>query len=188
MLDQARLKLRYNTLRHAIGDKRLIFATPKDNNRPQFVCLLYATCALGALYEDGHDDSSAWASWYFAEAQSMLGRLLGASNLDLAQAAILLGAYAQHAMKPNLAYNLNGIAARLAYSIGLNVESLHRSSGFDQEEAKRTWAIIYIQEIELSLDAGRPSSIHAADMDMSYPSTKLSPTKSPQAEIVSIIA
>lgn len=73
-----------------------------------------------------------------------------------------------------VAYNLNGIAARLAYSIGLNVESLHRSLGFDREEARRTWAIIYIQEIELSLDAGRPISIRSADMNMNYPTVQAS--------------
>ena len=72
-----------------------------------------------------------------------------------------------------MAYNLNGIATRLAYSIGLNVESLHRSLGFDKEEAKRTWAIIYIQEIELSLDAGRPMSVRSSDMEMNYPTVQV---------------
>jgi hypothetical protein len=65
------------------------------------MCLLYAVLALGALYENDQADSSAWASWYFAEAQSMLGRLLDANNLALIQAATFLGAYAQHAIKPN---------------------------------------------------------------------------------------
>jgi hypothetical protein len=46
--------------------------------------------ALGALYEDEHEDSSSWASWYFAEAQEMLGRLLMASNIQLVQASTLL--------------------------------------------------------------------------------------------------
>ena len=72
-----------------------------------------------------------------------------------------------------MAYNLNGIATRLAYSIGLNVESLHRSLGFDKEEVKRTWAIIYIQEIELSLDAGRPMSVRSSDMEMNNPTAQV---------------
>lgn len=101
ILDQARFNAKYSSLRKLFGDKRLIFATHDDSSRPQFVCLLYAVLALGALYEDDKEDSSIWASWYFAEAQSMLGRLLDASNLELTQAATFLGAYAQHAIKPN---------------------------------------------------------------------------------------
>ncbi|KAF9699532.1 hypothetical protein EKO04_002477 [Ascochyta lentis] len=187
VLDQTRFRSRYSSLRKLIGDKRLVCATDDDASRPQFVCLLYAVLALGALYEDDEDDSPMWASWYFGEAQSMLGRLLDASNLELTQAATFLGAYAQHAIKPNLAYNLNGIAARLAYSIGLNVESLHRSLGFDKEEARRTWAIIYIQEVELSLDAGRPMSIRSADMDMNYPTLPASNEPSTDAAQVVFI-
>ncbi|UPX11465.1 uncharacterized protein EKO05_0002071 [Ascochyta rabiei] len=156
-------------------------------SRPQFVCLMYAVLALGALYEDGEDDSPAWASWYFGEAQSMLGRLLDASNLELTQAATFLGAYAQHAIKPNLAYNLNGIAARLGYSIGLNVESLHRSLGFDKEEARRTWAIIYIQEVELSLDSGRPMSIRSADMNMNYPTMQLPVSNESSTNVAQVV-
>jgi hypothetical protein len=72
-----------------------------------------------------------------------------------------------------VAYNLNGIAARLAYSLGLNVESLHQALGFDKQEARRTWAIIYIQEIELSLDAGRPMSIRSSDMNMNHPTVEV---------------
>lgn len=101
MLDQTRFRSIYSSLRKFLGDKRLIFATNDDSRRPQFICLLYAVLALGALYEDDEDDSPVWASWYFGEAQSMLGRLLGASNLELTQAATFLGAYAQHAIKPN---------------------------------------------------------------------------------------
>lgn len=187
MLDKSRFKQKYNSLRKDFGDKRLVFATTEDPNRPQFVCLLYAILALGALYEDDQDDSSMWASWYFAEAQNMLGRLLDASNLELTQAATFLGAYAQHAIKPNLAYNLNGIAARLAYSIGLTVESMHGSLGFDKEEAKRTWAIIYIQEVELSLDAGRPMSIRSSDMNMNYPTVQLPATDQSRTDAAQVV-
>ncbi|KAH6643575.1 fungal-specific transcription factor domain-containing protein [Boeremia exigua] len=187
ILDQAHLKARYNALRRLFGDKQLTFATSGEPNRPQFVCLLYSILALGALYEDDQDDSCVWASWYFAEAQSMLGRLLDASNLDLAQAATFLGAYAQHAIKPNLAYNLNGIAARLGYSIGLNVESLHRTLGFDREEAKRTWAMIYIQEVELSLDAGRPMSVRSSDMEMNYPTVQLPATHESRTDLAQVV-
>lgn len=122
MLDPVTFRARYSSLRHLFGDRRLLLATLDDPRRPQFVCLLYAVLALGALYEDEREDSSPWASWYFAEAQDMLGRLLNSSDLQLVQAATLLvcttcaydhtmfhilttfirqGAYSQHAIKPN---------------------------------------------------------------------------------------
>ncbi|KAM6529342.1 hypothetical protein FALCPG4_007481 [Fusarium falciforme] len=173
ILDIGAFRTRYGSLRHLFGDRRLFLATLDDPRRPQFVCLLYAVLALGALYEDEREDSSSWASWYFAEAQEMLGRLLNSSNIQLVQAATLLGAYAQHTIKPNLAYILNGVATRLAFSTGLNVESLHSSLGVDAEEARRTWWVIYIQEVELSLDAGRPMSLRTSEMNMDYPTVQL---------------
>ncbi|EEU33435.1 uncharacterized protein NECHADRAFT_102313 [Fusarium vanettenii 77-13-4] len=181
ILDIGAFKTRYGSLRHLFGDRRLFIATLDDTRRPQFVCLLYAVLALGALYEDEREDSSSWASWYFAEAQQMLGRLLDSSNIQLVQAATFLGAYAQHTIKPNLAYILNGLATRLAFSTGLNVESLHSSLGVDAEEAKRTWWVIYIQEVELSLDAGRPMSLRTSEMNMDYPTVQSAESAEPSS-------
>ncbi|KAM6505383.1 hypothetical protein FSOLCH5_014603 [Fusarium solani] len=90
ILDPRAFRTRYESLRQLFGDRRLFLATLDDPRRPQFVCLLYAVLALGALYENERDDSSSWASWYFAEAQEMLGRLLNSSNIQLVQAATLL--------------------------------------------------------------------------------------------------
>ncbi|EGU72926.1 hypothetical protein FOXB_16564 [Fusarium oxysporum f. sp. conglutinans Fo5176] len=174
ILSPVAFETRYKALRQLFGDRRLSLATLDDPTRPQFVCLMYAVLALGALYEDEQEDSSSWASWYFAEAQDMLGRLLNASNLELVQASTLLGAYAQHAIKPNLAYILNGLATRLAFSNGLNIESLHSSLGIDNQEAKRTWWIIYIQEVELSLDSGRPMCLGSLEMNINYPKSQVS--------------
>lgn len=64
---------------------------------------------------------------------------------------------------------LNGIAIRLAFSIGLNTESMYNPGRFQLEQARRTWWLIYIQEVELSLDSGRPTSIRTSDMDVGYP-------------------
>jgi Fungal specific transcription factor domain len=68
-----------------------------------------------------------------------------------------------------VAYNLVGISTRLAFSIGLNTNSAKRSYTHDDEEARRTWWLIYVQEVELSLDSGRPMSIRSCDIDVDYP-------------------
>ncbi|KAI6749358.1 hypothetical protein HG530_015197 [Fusarium avenaceum] len=175
ILNPTAFKAQYVSLRQLLGDGRLSIPTQEDPTRPQFVCLMYAVLALGALYEDEQEDSSSWAQWYFSRAQGMLGRLLNASNLSLVQASLFLGAYAQHAIRPNLAYILNGVAARLAFSNGLNIESLHSSLPVDTQEAKRTWWLIYIQEVELCLDSGRPMCFGSSDMNIHYPTMHLLP-------------
>ncbi|OAL17879.1 hypothetical protein AYO22_11223 [Fonsecaea multimorphosa] len=180
VLDVSRFRAKYGELRRLFDGTQAFTLGRGDQDGNQFLCLLYAVLALGAQYEDDKEDSPLWGSWYFAEAQKLLGRLLDAVTLELVQAAMFMacipillagariltepkGAYAQHAIKPNLAYNLTGIATRLAFSIGLSIESNYRSPAFDAEEARRTWWIIYIQEVELSLDSGRPMSIHASE-------------------------
>jgi hypothetical protein len=79
-----------------------------------------------------------------------------------------------------VAYILTGIATRLAFSMGLNnVESSHREAGFDLQEARRTWWIIYIQDVELSLDSGRPMSVRSSQMNIEYPAVQVcSPIRS----------
>ena len=72
-----------------------------------------------------------------------------------------------------MAYNLAGISTRLAFSIGLNVEPTFGRSGYDTEEARRTWWLIYVQEVELSLDSGRPMSIRGCDVNTNYPLTNV---------------
>lgn len=89
LFDENSFRERLQAITSLFGDRRLFMSTREDVDRPQFVCLLYAVLALGALYENDREDSSSWASWYFAEAQDMLGRLLGAANLPLVQAALL---------------------------------------------------------------------------------------------------
>lgn len=90
ILNPTAFKAQYVSLRQLLGDGRLSIPTQEDPTRPQFVCLMYAVLALGALYEDEQEDSSSWAQWYFSRAQGMLGRLLNASNLSLVQASLFL--------------------------------------------------------------------------------------------------
>ncbi|VUC22716.1 unnamed protein product [Clonostachys rosea] len=68
-----------------------------------------------------------------------------------------------------VAYILTGTAIRLAFSIGLNIESVHSSLSCDVQEARRTYWMMYIQDFELSLDSGRPFSMSASQMRVSYP-------------------
>lgn len=57
----------------------------------------------------------------------------------------------------------------MAFSIGLNVDSNLTSHDWDAEEGRRTWWMIYIQEVELSVDSGRPMSISKSDIVVDLP-------------------
>ena len=57
----------------------------------------------------------------------------------------------------------------MAFSIGLNVDTKLTPHDWDAEEGRRTWWMIYIQEVELSLDSGRPMSISKNDIDVDFP-------------------
>lgn len=57
----------------------------------------------------------------------------------------------------------------MAFSIGLNVDSHLTPHGWDAEEGRRTWWMIYIQEVELSVDSGRPMSISKSDIVVDFP-------------------
>lgn len=70
-----------------------------------------------------------------------------------------------------VAYNLAGTATRMAFSIGLNLDPTLASHDWDAEEGRRTWWMLFIQEVELSLDSGRPMSIRKSDISVEYPSS-----------------
>ncbi|EXJ71813.1 uncharacterized protein A1O5_05623 [Cladophialophora psammophila CBS 110553] len=140
-----------------------------NGGNQQFICLVFSVLAMGAFYTDELGSSSAWAAWYFDKAQGRLVELFDAVDLHLVQAVMLMGSYAQHAIKPNLAYNLTGTAIRLAYSIGLNTNNSPDHLSFDAQEALRTWWMLFIQEVELSMDSGRPMSIRSCDVNVDYP-------------------
>lgn len=57
----------------------------------------------------------------------------------------------------------------MAFSIGLNVDPRLAAHDWDAEEGRRTWWMLYTQEVELSLDSGRPMSIRKSDVAVDFP-------------------
>ncbi len=72
-----------------------------------------------------------------------------------------------------MAYILTGTATRLAFSIGLNIESEYRFLPFDVEESRRTYWMAFIQEVELSLDSGRPMTFPTSETIVNYPTDQV---------------
>ncbi len=72
IFERESFRARYNAHKSLFGDHLFFLPSPEHPDRQQFLCLLYAVLALGALYEDEQEDSSSWASWYFSEEQPFL--------------------------------------------------------------------------------------------------------------------
>lgn len=68
-----------------------------------------------------------------------------------------------------VAYNLVGVATRMAFSIGLNNDVQKHLQQLDAENGKKTWWMLFVQEVELSVDSGRPISVRSCDAQLSYP-------------------
>lgn len=90
VMEESILQEKYLRLRDIFSSRTLLSIRPVYQGHHQELCLLYAILSLGALYCDNGEDSSGWASWYFLEAQELLGHLLDAVNLDLVHAAMFM--------------------------------------------------------------------------------------------------
>ena len=166
--------------------------------------LIYSVLALGALYEDGYNNHGFWAREWFAKGREGINNAVEECCFEICLAVYFLvrnidhgsetnsqAGYSQHVIEPNLAYNLLGLAIRLAYSTGLNRSS--PSVAYSEpawpgvgklvvaEMHKRAWwqvcphflvlndSKIYVMEVEIALDSGRPMCIRNSDMDVELP-------------------
>jgi hypothetical protein len=68
-------------------------SSPSDSETPisrQKRCLVYSVLALGSLYSNTGSDDTEWASYYFTEAQGLIGTLFSTNSLDTVQAAMMM--------------------------------------------------------------------------------------------------
>lgn len=66
---------------------------PSESQTPtsrQRQCLIYTVLAVGSIYSKAGPDDAEWASYYFAEAQSLVGTLFNVNSLYTVQAAMLM--------------------------------------------------------------------------------------------------
>lgn len=79
------------------------------------------------------------------------------ANLTMVQALALWSNYMQRQNKPNTSWNYQGIAVRMALSLGLHKEfPAWNISLLDREVRRRVWWYIYIVDSGASMTYGRP--------------------------------
>ncbi|KAL1963721.1 hypothetical protein VTN77DRAFT_7925 [Rasamsonia byssochlamydoides] len=108
---------------------------------------------------------------YLALAKSLVSRLLDEADLDSIRALSLLSLALQNESFTVGAYLYIGLAARIAYTLGL-----HREETYDEmnmvgrETALRVWWTLFQLDHEISRYRGRPCAIEAGDIHRRMPS------------------
>jgi transcriptional regulatory protein GAL4 len=130
---------------------------PDDSNWHFLFHTVLAVGAYASNVEAEHND----APLYQAARARMSTRLLESGTLENVQAFCLMGNYLQKRDRPNTAYNLIGIAIRMALGLGLHRDTSDKSirhNTLAQEQRRRVWWILYMIDSGFSITMGRPVS------------------------------
>ncbi|KAJ5578813.1 uncharacterized protein N7459_007777 [Penicillium hispanicum] len=113
-----------------------------------------------------HSDVSVW---HYHRCRRLLDDELEASMLSTVQSHIVMSVYLYNASRPSAAYNALGTAVRIAYSLGLHQDPPAVIGVTKQELRRRIWWSLYILDIRLSIELGRPAIIHLGESDCQFP-------------------
>ncbi|EPQ53165.1 hypothetical protein GLOTRDRAFT_140076 [Gloeophyllum trabeum ATCC 11539] len=160
--------------------KPTFIARLRDPARVVSSVLIYAICASTYRFSPGlvqFCGSCKRPPSYFGDrARALLFEALGEPTLEACQAAYLLGIADWGACKGKRSWMIMGIAARMAFLLGLHKEETHAvppGSPRDQiiaaEEARRTFWTLYINDRSSSSGGCRPSAILASEVSARLP-------------------
>lgn len=113
-------------------------------------------------------DPSNAGRFYFQRAQSLLKAKLESPSTTLLQCQILSVVYLRDSTLSNMAEIAAASATKTAYSLGHHLRDNESSLVDDAERElhKRLWCMVYALEGKLTMDSGRPSCIHALNIDL----------------------
>ncbi|KAG2171612.1 hypothetical protein INT43_008338 [Umbelopsis isabellina] len=139
--------------------------------------LLNAIFAVTSRFSDDERVKSASGSPYdngsvfFDRAKELLDKDLDKVNLATVQAIILMSTHQYGVKKGNRAWLYNGMAFRMAQSMGLFRDCDHWNiPATEREERKRTFWCCFIVDQVTSTHYGRPTTLNEDDCDTTYPS------------------
>lgn len=113
-----------------------------------------------------HEDSP----YYHAARSGMSVQILESGSVDTVQALLLMGNYLQKRDRPNTAYNLVGIAMRMALGLGMHREaSCISADTLSRERRRHIWWILYCLDSGFSITTGRPITANDTSIDVSVP-------------------
>ncbi|KAF0322555.1 fungal specific transcription factor domain-containing protein [Colletotrichum asianum] len=142
----------------------------RDSSNPPSLLLLYAVLLVGAhaLYEDDSEKRHLAKSTYFHRAKNLLDARFESNRDTIVQAALLLTWLTDglEDATANAWYWL-GIAVRVATGLGMHRDA--ESSTLVQHNKRmwrRVWWLLFQSDVWVSLQYGRPQSIHLEDSNV----------------------
>ncbi|KAH0431126.1 hypothetical protein CcaCcLH18_07304 [Colletotrichum camelliae] len=155
-----------------VVDKRIFMDQYRARNslNPPSLLLLYAILLVGAhaLYEDDSEKRHLAKATYFRRAKSLLDARFESNRDNVVQAALLLTWHTDglEDATANAWYWL-GIAVRVATGLGMHRDA--EGSTLVQHNKRmwrRVWWLLFQSDVWISLQYGRPQSIHLEDSNV----------------------
>lgn len=147
------------------GSLDRIYAGDSTCASASMLCSLYSILSLTCESEARSDGiSDTMANKYLSLAKSLAPILMDEADIDAIRALCLLGIALQSFMCSNTAYVYVGAAARIAFTLGLNVsKSLNLRSSFQGQTDLRIYCSLYLLDLDVALCYGNPPSLSDED-------------------------
>ncbi|KAL8296492.1 hypothetical protein RB600_001804 [Gaeumannomyces tritici] len=147
------------------GSLDRIYAGDSTCASASMLCSLYSILALTCESEARSDGiSDNMANKYLSLAKALAPVLMDEADIDAIRALCLLGIALQSSMCSNTAYVYVGAAARIAFTLGLNVsKSLNLRSSFQGQIDLRIYCSLYLLDLDVALCYGNPPSLSDED-------------------------
>jgi hypothetical protein len=134
-----------------------------------WLSLFFAILATGSLFSnDAHPERTYRASDFLELSRNLTDPWNNDFVLDNVRTLFLTSLALNELNLKSAAWTWLGSAVRAAQDMGLHLETGPRSR-VEADMRRRVWWAIYISDRTMSLESGRPSSIHDADCDVALP-------------------
>ncbi|ETS82648.1 hypothetical protein PFICI_04524 [Pestalotiopsis fici W106-1] len=157
----------YNTSYPVIHEKTFRRKAASDwrrtKRRSTWSIMYYMVLAIGHwVSATDHTTVQTHSPYYSAARSRMSISMLESGTIETLQAFLLMGNYLQKRDRPNTAYNLMGIAYRIAFGLGLHREIPNAADTMIFERRRQLFWTTYCFDSGFNITTGRPPT--AADV------------------------
>ncbi|EWG50889.1 hypothetical protein FVEG_16711 [Fusarium verticillioides 7600] len=124
------------------------------------LCMQFGVTSLplqgGYKAEINFRDAAVAGRWLYQRCQKLISCDLERPTLETFQCQLWSAIYLANASYQNMAQNMLGVAARTAYTLGLDIEPGNDLPIKEREARKRAWCILFMFETRSCIRLGRP--------------------------------
>nr|RBQ86940.1 hypothetical protein FVER53263_10010 [Fusarium verticillioides] len=124
------------------------------------LCMQFGVTSLplqgGHKAEINFRDAAVAGRWLYQRCQKLISCDLERPTLETFQCQLWSAIYLANASYQNMAQNMLGVAARTAYTLGLDIEPGNDLPIKEREARKRAWCILFMFETRSCIRLGRP--------------------------------